>query len=521
MIRIGEVIDRYIIEERLGQGGMAAVYRARHNTLESVHAIKVLFITAPDVRQRLMREGRVQANLKHPNILAVSDILEHRGVPALVMEFVEGPSLDAWLASNEPTTEEALFLFRGILRGVMAAHERGVIHRDLKPANVLLAPTSEGVVPKVADFGLTKSLSPASGSTRTGMAMGTPEYMAPEQIRDSSDVDQRVDVFALGCILFELTTGQRAFLGDDNMMIFNRIVDGEYPNPIELKPDIPTAIVDAIHRCLEPDRAKRLDSTSRLFELLFDSDTSMNLNVTTSNGAPIRISGTMPDARGLKAANQSKATTVPPGSSQAKTQPSIEEGNAFPPLPPTASPVAPSPPVMVPKQPPLGPWLLAVGVVATIALGLGYTVAPVFGTGQQDAAPSLPTPATLSPDIQVEPGDLESAPQPAEPTPTVRTPEPPSKPAPVEPDLPADAPTPEPQAGPLEVSVGVEGNASGAWLFAEDGSKTTLPGSVPPGTFRIEADFGSGPVGAGTVSIREGQPVSLNCDAFFNQCRPR
>ena len=139
MLRIGHTIDRYRIEALIGQGGMAAVYRARHAQLDSLHAVKVLFITAPQVRERLLREGKVQANLRHTNVVSVTDVLEVQGAPALVMEYVDGPALDHWLLNNKPTLDEALFLFRGILRGVSAAHERGVIHRDLKPANILLA----------------------------------------------------------------------------------------------------------------------------------------------------------------------------------------------------------------------------------------------------------------------------------------------------------------------------------------------------------------------------------------------
>ena len=109
---------------------------------------------------------------------------------------------------GQPTLEEALFLFRGVVRGIMAAHERGVIHRDLKPANIMLAPTNEGVVPKVTDFGLVKSLAEQRGKTQTGMAMGTPEYMSPEQIV-GENVDERVDIYARGVLAFELVTGYR------------------------------------------------------------------------------------------------------------------------------------------------------------------------------------------------------------------------------------------------------------------------------------------------------------------------
>ncbi len=273
VLKAGVTIDRYRIEALVGQGGMAAVYRARHTQLDSAHAIKLLFVTVPSLRQRLLREGKVQANLRHTNIVSVTDVLEVQGSPALVMEFVDGPSLDQWLQDHRPTLDEARWIFRGIVRGISAAHDRGVVHRDLKPANVLLAPTSEGLAPKVTDFGLVKSLTTGEAHTQTGMALGTPEYMSPEQIRDASKVDQRTDMWALGCILYELVCGQRPFTGPDRISVFNRIVAGDFQPPRECVPDLPDDLDAAIHSLLTLDPAQRLAKASDLAAVLYPQGT--------------------------------------------------------------------------------------------------------------------------------------------------------------------------------------------------------------------------------------------------------
>ncbi len=271
MLTIGQTLHRFRVEELVGRGGMATVFRVRHLQLESDHALKVLFVTSPSVRERLLLEGKVQANLRHPNIVSVTDVLELDGVPALVMEYVDGPSLDHWLAEHRPTLDEALWLFRGILRGVGAAHARGVVHRDLKPANVLLAPSSLGFVPKVTDFGLVKSLIVNDDYSQEGTAIGTPEYMSPEQIRDASRVDQRADMWALGCILYELVCGCRPFVADDRLQTFEAIVGGRRKAASTHVPDLPRAVVRTIDGLLQLDPADRLPDAEATIGVLYGS----------------------------------------------------------------------------------------------------------------------------------------------------------------------------------------------------------------------------------------------------------
>ncbi|MEZ4317435.1 MAG: serine/threonine-protein kinase [Myxococcota bacterium] len=261
--------DRYIIEEVIGEGGMAMVYRARHSQLGTRHAVKVLTLTSRAVRERLLQEGRVQAQLRHPNVVAVTDVIEVSGQPGLVMELVEGPSLDDLVKQQKLTLAQADAIGRGVLAGVAHAHARGLIHRDLKPANVMLQITEAGLVPKVTDFGLAKILAgdDLSAKTRTGATMGTPQYMSPEQIHDSKSVDARSDVFAVGAILYELVTGERAFDGNNLLEIFARVANCEFTDPRSLRPDLPERMADAILGALVVDPDSRIASCKELFEV--------------------------------------------------------------------------------------------------------------------------------------------------------------------------------------------------------------------------------------------------------------
>ncbi len=245
------------------------VYLVRHNTLGSLYALKVLSLTSKSLRTRLILEGQVQAKLRHVNVVAVTDVFELHGAPALIMEYVDGPSLADWLQENKPDLETAEAIFLGILDAVQTAHDMGIIHRDLKPANVLLEWTDEGPRPKVTDFGLAKVLrdDAANQHTRTGHTMGTPSYMAPEQIRDSKAVDHQADIFSLGCILYEIVFGQKAFSGNGSFEIMNSVITGLYSFPGKSDADIPARIIETIKACLEVEPEKRAHDCRELRSL--------------------------------------------------------------------------------------------------------------------------------------------------------------------------------------------------------------------------------------------------------------
>jgi len=266
-LQTGAEIERYVVESELGRGGMAVVYRVRHARLGSHHALKLLSLTSRSLQERLLQEGQLQATLRHPNIVAVTDVLDVEGQPGLVMELVEGPTLEDWLLTRRPSYDQAERLFRGVLSAVEAAHAKDLVHRDLKPANVLLAPYSGELVPKVADFGLAKALAEASSrpGTRSGVSMGTPKYMAPEQIRDAGGVDARADLFSLGAILYELVTGRPPFDGPDVLSVFNAVASGSFA---PLPDDVPEHLARAVRGCLVVDPRGRIPDCATLRAVL-------------------------------------------------------------------------------------------------------------------------------------------------------------------------------------------------------------------------------------------------------------
>ena len=220
----------YKIGAQIGVGGMGEVYRATDTNLGRDVAIKVLpeaLAHHPERLARLEREARTLAALNHPNIAQIHGLQESDGTKALVMELVEGPTLADRIAQGAIPADEALPIARQIAEALEAAHDQGIIHRDLKPANVKVRP--DGIA-KVLDFGLAKALEPASpGSTdatasptitspalitRMGVILGTAAYMSPEQAKGRA-ADKRSDVWAFGCVLYEMLTGRRAFESQD------------------------------------------------------------------------------------------------------------------------------------------------------------------------------------------------------------------------------------------------------------------------------------------------------------------
>ncbi|MEQ1504321.1 MAG: serine/threonine-protein kinase, partial [Myxococcota bacterium] len=262
----------------LGHGGIASVYRVRHVELGSLHALKLLELRRGQVRERLLDEGRAQATLVHPNVVRVTDVLIHDDAPVLVMELVDGPSLDRYVLRHKRLElAEARSLAIGITRGLRAAHASGLVHRDLKPGNVLLAPNDRGAavpVPKLSDFGLVKVLRDDQRRlrtpTRTGIAMGTPEFMAPEQIRDAAGVDARADLYSLGCVLYAMVTGRLPFTGDGLTDLFDRIVAGAFPRPSAVAPGVPPTLDALIVRLLRADPAERPQSCDEVLATLTD-----------------------------------------------------------------------------------------------------------------------------------------------------------------------------------------------------------------------------------------------------------
>src|SRR2546421_2418864 len=257
-ITIGTQLGSHEITALLGKGGMGEVYRARDTKLKREVAIKILpaeFSTDPERESRFQREAEVLASLNHPNIAAIHSLDEANGSRFLVLELVEGETLADRIERSPIPVDEALNTAKSICEALEAAHEKGVVHRDLKPANVKITP--DGKV-KVLDFGLAKafeaeaskanlSQSPtlSMAATNAGVILGTAAYMSPEQAK-GRQVDKRTDIFAFGCVLYEMLTGKRAFDGEDITEILGAVV--------RLEPDwtlLPAGLPPTIRKALK------------------------------------------------------------------------------------------------------------------------------------------------------------------------------------------------------------------------------------------------------------------------------
>lgn len=207
-------IARYEVFEQLGRGGMAAVYRARDPRFKRQVAIKLLpreFLHDPNFKARFVREAQTVARLEHPAIVPVHDFGEHEGQPYLVMRHMGGGSLADWIERGPLRVEEAAAVIMRVAAALDYAHGRGVIHRDLKPGNILFDEAGHAYL---ADFGIAQLAEATLALTKSGVYIGTPAYMSPEQVRGDLELDGRSDVYALGIILFEMLTGRQPYTAD-------------------------------------------------------------------------------------------------------------------------------------------------------------------------------------------------------------------------------------------------------------------------------------------------------------------
>ncbi len=273
---IGSSFSHFKVTSKLGEGGMGEVWQAEDTKLGRNVALKVLpesLAGEPERLARFEREARVLASLSHANIAGIHGLEEANGQRFLVMELIDGETIAERVQRGPMAVEEAVRVARQIAEAVESAHEKGVIHRDLKPANVKI--TSGGQV-KVLDFGLAKALAPdpisgdgpaedlslsptlTQAMTGIGVLLGTAGYMSPEQAR-GKPVDRRADIWAFGCVLYEMLTGQRLFTGETATDVIGAVVHKD-PDLDELPPKVPARIRRLLERCLEKDPSRRLQS---------------------------------------------------------------------------------------------------------------------------------------------------------------------------------------------------------------------------------------------------------------------
>ena len=268
---IGRRLGHCKLLEKVGEGGMGSVYRARHETLDKDVAVKVLapsFRQDADLVQRMLREARLAARVEHPGVVTVQDAGVEDGIPYLVMPFVKGKNLDEILKERKRLRpSDALSAVKKAARAFAAAHKLGIVHRDVKPGNLIV--TTDGQV-KVTDFGLAVAV--AAGDprlTRADCVVGTPQFMAPEQVTGEA-IDARSDIYSLGATLYNLLSGVAPFEGGTALSVAMKHADpAARPRPVrELVPDLPAEVAAIVDRMMAKKPEDRFpDMTSIIYEL--------------------------------------------------------------------------------------------------------------------------------------------------------------------------------------------------------------------------------------------------------------
>ncbi len=256
---IGSRVGDYEILQVLGAGGMGRVYKVRNVLSDRVEAMKVLLPDLagnPELADRFMREIKVQASLDHPNIAALHTALRVENQLLMLMEYVEGITLDKVMESGPVPIDKATGYIAQVLSALSYAHARGVIHRDLKPGNMMITPSGEV---KLMDFGIAKMTADRK-LTQTGSTVGSLYYMSPEQIKGSLDLDPRSDLYSLGVSLYEVVTGARPFQGDSEYSIMAAHLEKNPPPPIQISPNLPSGLNEVILQALEKDPARRFQT---------------------------------------------------------------------------------------------------------------------------------------------------------------------------------------------------------------------------------------------------------------------
>ncbi len=290
------IAGRYTLLGLLGAGGMGSVYRARDEELEEVVALKVLrqdLVGEPGMLERFRREVKLARRVTHKNVARVFDIGEHGADKFLTMEYVEGDPLNAAVAhKGAMSVARVVEITTAICAGLAAAHAAGVIHRDLKPENVLMAKDGRVVI---TDFGIARLHESDGSRTQAGAVIGTPAYMAPEQVQGLADIDARVDIYALGAMLYELFTGEKAWRGDSIVAIAAARLVQPPPDPRVRRPDLPTACGAIVMKCMARDRDERYRTAQEVAEelasLTLPAMNKLSVNTLLATGVSSGIAG--------------------------------------------------------------------------------------------------------------------------------------------------------------------------------------------------------------------------------------
>jgi serine/threonine-protein kinase len=405
---IGQQVDTYEIRSLLGSGGMAQVYRAFEPLLKREVALKIL--SAPIQRQpafaeRFVQEGRMLASFQHQGIVHIYNIGEHQGMPYLVQELLPGPTLEEELAAAHAAGRRldpaaVIDITNQVASALDYAHQRGIIHRDLKPSNLMR--NAHGTM-VLMDFGIAKAIVGAEKLTQTGMVLGTPQYLAPEQAR-GGPLTAAVDIYALGVIIFEMATGQVPFNDPSALSVAIAHLSAPPPPPRSLRPELPAAVEAVILRALAKAPEDRFASAGELAQALAAAWTAPQVPI---NAMPTMVAPVTPaerDAARARAGAHNVGTTINPALMQ-----QAQQSRAPQPLPQAAPP-----PILVPRPRPQRPWKIWLAAGGMVVLLL------VLLLRNRDAAltPSAgatPTTGAASAGATTAPDDATTAPVTAAP----------------------------------------------------------------------------------------------------------
>lgn len=268
------IANRYVVDRLIACGGMGAVFEAHHRSSGRRYALKWILpkiAHEPDVRGRFAREAEAGLRIRHENVARVFAVGDDRGAPFLVMELLQGRSLQRLIAHGPLTLEQALLAFLPLLSGVGAIHACGIVHRDLKPDNVMLVRAQSGLeIPKVLDFGLCKEIDAnedVAGITRRDIVLGTPAFTAPEQLLGDA-VDARADIYSLGVLLYTMLAGRRPFEAANYTRLLFKIAT-EDPTPLrQLRPTLPAGVDVVVRRAMARERDARFESVQAFAKAL-------------------------------------------------------------------------------------------------------------------------------------------------------------------------------------------------------------------------------------------------------------